>query len=1537
MRRLLAFLFLLVLAGIGATAIAQQLQETPEEERSLFLRFVEDQISGPNRQIRISGIQGVLSSNATIGSITVADNEGIWLRITNASIVWSRSALVFSQRLQIDTLAAERIEVVRRPVPDESLPSPEATGFSIPELPIAVNLDALEVPRVSFGEEVFGLGSEILVAGRIRLEGGSLDTALTIDRLDGPAGHFELAATYANESQQLDLDLNLTEAEDGIVANLLSIEGRPPVALAVRGSGPLSDLDVTLELDADGNRVLAGATRLRRVDGGLGYTVDLDGRVASLIPAQFRAFFGEQTTIDSAGVVRDGGGVLVESLTLDSAALTLRAAAETAPDGFLRRLSLDAALDDGSPAPIVLPVPGGDTTLRSGALRLSFGESADDRWSGNLTIADLSTPQFTAADTRLTFGGTAADLDRPAARHLTFTVDGQVAGITATRADIAQALGERLRLAIEGSWQAGQPVELARAALDGEALSVLVAGRIADFAFTGDMTVGADNVAPFSGLAGRDLSGAIELAANGTVEPLTGAFDLTIDSAARDLAIGIEAADNLLQGATTITGRLARGEQGITADELRIGNERVELTADGTFATGAADFDYALDLSDLGLLTQEASGRLTAQGRATGAEGLITLTTVASVAEGRLAGRRLSDARLAFDGTLQDGVLDGTIGGDAFLDGVRAQLSAGIGVANGIRRLSDLNFTAGGAAVRGSVEQDAAGLLDGQLTVDAADISTAAALFLAEASGAVEATVELARDGEQQSATASGNARGLRFGDNALGEATFDLTASDLFGVPAIDGTVNGSDARAGGVDIARFNATARTTGKQTAFDAAATLENGAEAAASGTLEPEGEGFRLRLDRASLGQGAIAARLVEPASLLVAGETIAIDSFVADVGGGRVSASGSVARTLDLTVNVARLPLSIANLVRPDLGLGGTIDADATIAGSRDAPQARFTLTGRGIAAGALRQAGQQSVDIDASGSTTGQRLTIDARATSPQGLRASVRGGVPLDDGALALDVTLDAFPLAALDAVAPGQGLAGTIAGTARVAGTLASPEASFDLNAAGLSAAPLRDFGIAALEARAAGSFAGETVTLSSLTIGGPQGLSLTAGGTIPLSGGGLSVTASGRAPLALANAMLIDRGTQLSGIVEFSGSATGAISDPVIRATVSTSGAQAIDPETNVRLNDIAVSASLDGDTVNLASVSASLAGGGSITASGTIGTGDGFPADLRIALASARYADGDMVVATVSGNLSVTGALTRDPLIAGNIDVERAEISVPENLAGGAAAIDVRHINPPPAVAATLKRAHANDGTPTPTARPSVARLNVIINAPNRIFVRGRGLDAELGGQVTLTGPVTAIQPVGGFQLVRGRLSILGQRITFDEGTVTLVGDLDPYLNFIARSQGSDIIVFITVTGRISDIEVSFSSQPELPEDEVLARLIFNRGLNELSPIQIAQLAAAAAELAGGGSTSLLGSLRQATGLDDIDVITDSEGNAAVRAGRYIQDNIYLGVEAGTGGSTRGTINLDITEDLKARGAVGSDGESSLGVFFERDY
>jgi translocation and assembly module TamB len=56
----------------------------------------------------------------------------------------------------------------------------------------------------------------------------------------------------------------------------------------------------------------------------------------------------------------------------------------------------------------------------------------------------------------------------------------------------------------------------------------------------------------------------------------------------------------------------------------------------------------------------------------------------------------------------------------------------------------------------------------------------------------------------------------------------------------------------------------------------------------------------------------------------------------------------------------------------------------------------------------------------------------------------------------------------------------------------------------------------------------------------------------------------------------------------------------------------------------------------------------------------------------------------------------------------------------------------------------------------------------------------------------------------------------------------------------------------------------------------------------------------------------------------------------VRAGAYIDDNIYLGVEAGAGES-RVTIDLEVTDSLRARAGTSTNGNSSLGVFYEQDY
>ncbi len=1436
-------LFLLMLLGLVAPVGAQDVLSMGDEEQKGWLtNFVQDRLSTPERQIRLSNIEGVLGSDVSIREITISDAEGVWLRVNNAALTWNQAAL-FMGRLEVRSLTADSIEFLRTAVPVEGavdLPPPEAGGFSIPEFPVAIILEELSIPTITFGEDVFGLGSEISLTGAMTLDGGNLDANLDIVRLDGPGGTLDLDVAYRREANTVDLGLSLVEPENGVIANLLNIEGRPAVTLTLNGSGPVSDLRTDLVLEANGQTALSGVATINQQSEGLAIAADLRGPLATLIAAPYRPFFGTETALSVNALMRSEGGISISGLRLTGGQLSLEAAAETTADNFLRSLTLDAVVADPAGGTVVLPLPGGATRLGSAQLSVDFGGEAAGTtggtdWSANLSVANFEQPGFAAENVTLALGGVATALDDPAARRVTFNGDGEVSGITGSD-EIEAALGESIGLGLAGLWNAGEPVQLAEFRVSGAALTAVMSGQLDGFDFRGDINLETASIAPFSGLAGRELDGALQLQANGSIMPLSGGFDLALDGSGTDLAIDDEVADRLLAGTVSLSGRVARTEAGVTAEDFRIANPQLQILADGSFASTAADFTFNLDLSDLGLLSDEASGALAVVGTATGTEGVIALDLDANVASGELAGRALRDGQLGFTGQYTDQGLSGDIAGSGSLDGYRTTLSAGVNVTPDMQSLADIDFQAAGTRITGGVARTVStGLLNGGLTIISPDISVPAALALLEARGALNAEVTLAPVEGGQGATMRGDVRDLVVNDIRVRAADIDARVQDLFGVPIVNGAVNASGVSAGGVDVETLTAQATQSGTTTSFDAQARLATGTDVELAGALTPVDDGFRLALDRAQLQQGSLSARLARPTVLQVAGSNVALDDVRFDVGSGSLTATGSAGETLAIDLDINALPLSIANAVMPDLQLAGTLDGRASISGDSSDPQV--------------------------------------------------------------------------------------------------------SFEARAAGVNAAAISEFGIAPLTAAANGSFRDGTVTLASLSANGSGGLTLRGSGTVPLEGEGLNLSLQGSAPLALGNRFLADRGGQLSGVLALDARVSGSMADPQFSGRVTTSGAGYVDPELNLRLQGIAGAASLSGTSLVIENLSGSLSSGGTVSAAGSIGLSGGFPADLRVALNSARYADGNLFVATLTGNLALTGNLTGSPLLSGNVAVEEANITVPENFGGGAQLIDVDHINTPPAVEQTLQRARIDDrtGAPIPQTRPAGLLLDVNLTAPNQVFIRGRGLDAEMGGTVRLTGPLNDIQPVGGFTLIRGRLAILGQRVTFESGVVTLVGDLDPFINLVARTEGDGITVFVTVAGRASDIDVTFTSNPALPQDEVLSRLIFNRSMGELSPLQLARLAAAAAELVGGGGGGLVDGLRGAAGLADLDVVTDDRGNIAVQAGTYIQDNVYLGVQAGANGQNRVTINLDVTDDLKVTGAATQDGNSSLGVFYERDY
>lgn len=702
------------------------------------------------------------------------------------------------------------------------------------------------------------------------------------------------------------------------------------------------------------------------------------------------------------------------------------------------------------------------------------------------------------------------------------------------------------------------------------------------------------------------------------------------------------------------------------------------------------------------------------------------------------------------------------------------------------------------------------------------------------------------------------------------------------------------------------------------------------EATATGSLADPTASFRLSGDGLTTRQ--IKAANLRPIELDLAGRyaggTATIETARANIGDGSVAARGTVGQDLDLDVTVTRLPVALADGFAPGLGARGTISGTASASGPAVDPAAAFEIRADDVSTAQTRAAKTPALDAVATGRYENAAVAIQTARVSVGGGTVDITGtaGRQLD-----LDVAIRNLPASLAAAAASGIDPAGTINGTASARGPASNPEARFDLDVAGLTLAQTRQAGIGPLALRANGRFADRILTIDTNLSGG-GGLSFSANGTVGLAGTPeFNLRANGTAPLSLANRILAEGGRAAQGTARIDVAVSGTAAAPNVDGTISTADATFTDTGSNVAVRNIDITISLSGQTATISAFSANLAAGGTITAGGTVGLTDGFPADLQIRASNARYADGELVAATANAALTITGPLTATPLLAGSIDLQRMDILVPSTFPSSLARIDVTHRNAPKAV---VKQQRELFPPSSSGSGGGGINLDIAFNAPSRIFVRGRGLDIQLGGSLRIQGSAAAPAITGGFELQRGRLIVLNKRLDFQSGRLAFTGDLIPLLDLVATSDSGDVTVQVAVTGPANDPSFNFSSTPALPQDEVLARLIFNQGTTNLSPLQIAQLAEAASQLAGvGGSTGLLDNLRAQLGVDDIDVRTTADGQTAVGVGKYVNDRTYFGVDS-TG---RASINLDIGKGLKARGAVTAQGGGEVGIFYENEY
>lgn len=431
---------------------------------------------------------------------------------------------------------------------------------------------------------------------------------------------------------------------------------------------------------------------------------------------------------------------------------------------------------------------------------------------------------------------------------------------------------------------------------------------------------------------------------------------------------------------------------------------------------------------------------------------------------------------------------------------------------------------------------------------------------------------------------------------------------------------------------------------------------------------------------------------------------------------------------------------------------------------------------------------------------------------------------------------------------------------------------------------------------------------------------------------------SLDLSGTAQAGLSNVFLEPR--SISGPVRFDLKLNGPLRLSSLAGRVSLAGGRLADPRLGLAFERIEAIVDLSAGKARV-SVTAQASTGGKVRIDGPIGLSAPYSGDLAIAVDRIGLVDPELYQTVADGSLRFEGPLTGGALIAGRINLSETEVRIPSSGFASAGGLpDLRHVNEPQEVLATRRKAGllgTGSGLPGGGDGSGRFRLNVEIVAPNRVFVRGRGIDAELGGALTLSGDTAAIVPSGGLNLIRGRLEILGKRLVLTAADLTLEGDFIPDILVQASTESDGITSFVTIEGPADDPNVSFTSVPELPQEEILARLLFGRGLDTISALQAAQLANAVAVLAGRAGEGVIGRLRQSFGLDDLDLTTAEDGATSLRAGKYIAENLYTEIEVDQEGKSRINLNLDVRPGVTLKGRVAADGETGIGIFVERDY
>ena len=400
--------------------------------------------------------------------------------------------------------------------------------------------------------------------------------------------------------------------------------------------------------------------------------------------------------------------------------------------------------------------------------------------------------------------------------------------------------------------------------------------------------------------------------------------------------------------------------------------------------------------------------------------------------------------------------------------------------------------------------------------------------------------------------------------------------------------------------------------------------------------------------------------------------------------------------------------------------------------------------------------------------------------------------------------------------------------------------------------------------------------------------------------------------------------------LSGPIAIGADIGGRLVDPQIRGSIKADGARLESAVTGTVVERVQASGRFNGSRLVFSNISGSTPGGGSLSGSGTVDFSGGKTGlDLRFEASRARLLARDDIAATVTGPLAVRSN-GDGGTISGNFRLNSGRFTLGRaSAASSVPQLSVRNVGQDFDANIEIEQLHP-------------WKLDFDVTG-GELTVRGLGIDSLWRTNLKIGGTADAPRFTGRADLIRGDYDFAGRNFRLERGVIRFRGETppDPLLDIRAEAQVQGLDASVIVGGTGLHPEIRFASVPQLPQDELLSRILFGTSITNLSAPEALQLASAVAALqSGSGNLDPINAVRRAVGLDRLrilpaDVATGQK--TAISAGKYIGRKLFVEVITDGQGYSATRVEYQVTRWLSLLSSISTIGRTSANVRVSKDY